>query len=1434
MSDPKKIRTDELVSLGNGIIPTKGHDRGITTTGEMRSSAGRVTELAERLREQIHRRNLEESERLRLEAFLEELREVPIPKDYTPENAQNLTGLIQRIQKELDVYQTRHRQAIDWLDLSIRKPGIINFPEFAIYREKIEHFLEELRRQKIILREAERSRVRHTIELIETAPNAAALRNLMSEFLTTLETSYEYHKKYPNAEFDKLTGNFTITGPDGLTLLREESGFFKNYKFQIDPYDPNHIKCLLEGGADALEISLDWTESKPEEPPFLTARIDKRDVIFSGPILSSPNSLTETIENYKQQIRETYNAYTTDDLNDPGESWEMSTEIENKNTGAHSTIEVQGSPEEKKRIQILSAFSEFYKIRETLSPTRKSKEDKEIPTKDKWQNDEEINQICERYEYDETKFLSELAKIPLQRSPYIVILKIENPLFSLQLSEEEIQKFLQETEAILYRNLHETKQFIYCQTSASTGADVPLAVPEKLLGNRPSLRAYIKYHRFEREKGMSAPILGELVIDSEEDISKRKSEQYWALNKSSYTIERKNSLVFFEQGWAEFDNQQKLEWTEQNGSLRRIDSPYVSIATISLSNGQEKRFILFQKTFSEPSEESEIMKTIRKLNGRIEHFFLKNTILEKRQRTQYKNISIDIERNLLPIESETLADHSTKITQKENAKEIPEHEFFLLQEGWSEITLPTLQQWLSPGNFFSLRDTSYHIEIISTQKANEALKYFIKLTKTKTAFKQIQQTLEQEFQIDSQVIRYDLFKTFQNEFESYATVPDTESPEFDFEHNLYLHLQGDRFAICPDVIYKKWMEYDEKSKKYGIEEYFSLWDPTHITFVTATPPNNPEKTIRLVRIERNPYTHQNTKNEILSAGYQVEDFCITKAQGLQKINETNQTPLQTIEEKATEEKATEEKLTVTKPTESKSWLNKKINWTKTGFVAAAVSIAAMIFPGLKQKTSETVDNATSKLGDTLKDFDRTQRIFSQGYPSSRFQQQTPQEPLHVVVQDNFRSAPASEAASKDAGVADARTYKINLENTNGASPDAFAQYIKTLDAGLQDADITDTAISPDASTYTIKLTAATENTPGIVRDFEKKHFGGLQPEETQKKIKPSSTTVEKIATPEKNTEHWVTIGVEGNAISTAVINDITEKYRQTEKPTKKQFEDYKKKITKIVSRFVIHNNIPWNVFHGDTVQYDYSEENDGNITINSIEYHKKDAKIEKPSKTPELTFDPIQIPPRENPQITQEESSPEAENTSSFSLGGQTFTPGEIIEYLPTGSQPKKYTVIGTTQDKSKLVLQSLENPKKPPIIINKESIDTRIPEKGNETFTIDGLWIEKLFGDAFNIRFSEASGKGVIKALATLILAIDYNNEKAKWGFALLDANKAVAKANTLKHIPDTYDMTEYSKISNRIFSTDSFVAKKQDGVWEIESAHFSQGEKHKIKATP
>lgn len=1324
---PKKPTTDEQHSFA-GTSP-RGGDRPIMTTGEMRASAGRVTDLTEELRNQIHRGNLTEPERLRLEAFLEELQQVPIPKDYTPENASSLIGLIRQVEQELDVHKTRSRQVIDWLEISLR-PGIVDFPEFPLYREKIEHFFEELRRQNIVLRDIERSRIRHTIELIQSASTATSLKNIMSEFVEILEASYEYHKKYPDIEFDKSTGRLVLTAPNGQELLKEESEFFKNYKFQSTPYDPHHISCLLEGRADSLEININWSESKPEDPPFLTARIDKKDILFSGPILFSKtpsiNSLTETVQLYKQKIQNSYDATDLPDI-DPNENWEFDTDLSPKEanpniTGAQSTIDIQGSPEERRTIQILSAFEDFRKIRDTLSPEAK----KDKPSKyDKWQTDANINKIYELYEHDEQKLLAELAQIPLSEGHYIVTLQVENPLFYLQLTEKELNT-LPTDKASLYRDLHDTKQLTYFQISPDKSTDIPLSVPKKLLANRPSLHAYIKYHRFEREKGMSAPILGELVVDSENTVPGMEPEQYWGLSKSSYAVERRHSITFFEQGWAEFDNHKNLEWLERNTSFRRLETPYVSIATISLSHGQEKRFILFQKTFSPPPEDGDLMKTIRQRNGRMEHFVIKNTIQDKKQAPQYQHISVDIQKTFIPIEEKTLFDGSNEIVQKEGTPELPSYELFLLEQGWSEIQLSTLQQWLQAGNCFSSTNKFNYLEVIPIQIEGETPRYFIQLTKTKNERAKMKKQLKQYYFVDSDILQYDLFKTFQNELESYATVPEYQSPQFGLEETIYHHLQGEGFAICPEVIYNKWMDEDPQTGKYGIEECFTLWSPTFVSVITVFHPETPDQKIRYVRVEKTPFTNKTIQKQVHEANYSIEHFSISKDHGFQKMQEQETkkaAPESPLPPKIVQEvDSSYEKLTPgEKQKQTKSFLQKTVKWAKAGLVAAAVGITALLFPGIKKKMSDQM----------------------------------------------------AEATSADAGATDAHTYALSL------------------DAGINDSS------TPDAQTYTTEL---------------------VEPKLPEKSVDrtPAPPKVEQKLTPEVEAEHWVTIGVEGNAVSTAVINDLLEKYKKNN-PSATEITDYKKKITQIVGNFVIKNNIPWNVFSGDTIQYEYSEKQDGSIIIESIQYHKKGEKITAQQKKPELTFAPVQVSAEEK-----------------FSIAGHTFTPGEVIEYLPSNSQPQPYIVVGTSEDAQKLILQSIEKPKSLPIILDKTRIDTRIPEKGNKTFTIDGLWIEELFDNAFNIRFSEASGKGVIKALATLILAIDYNGEKAKWGFALLDANKVVAKANTTKHIQDTYDMAEYSEISNLVRSTDSFVAKKQDGIWKIESAYFSLGKKRKITTNP
>jgi len=138
---------------------------------------------------------------------------------------------------------------------------------------------------------------------------------------------------------------------------------------------------------------------------------------------------------------------------------------------------------------------------------------------------------------------------------------------------------------------------------------------------------------------------------------------------------------------------------------------------------------------------------------------------------------------------------------------------------------------------------------------------------------------------------------------------------------------------------------------------------------------------------------------------------------------------------------------------------------------------------------------------------------------------------------------------------------------------------------------------------------------------------------------------------------------------------------------------------------------------------------------------------------------------------------------------------------------------------------------------VKAQTFDIRTPEAQNKKYTLDGLWIEELPGDAYNVRFTTLSGKGVIKALATLILQVEFQGNTAVHAMDALKLAQEAVYQNTVGTIPDTYDPTiEYTRVpratadNRNVVSTDSFVVKKDDdGKWLIESAHFSQGERVK-----
>jgi serine/threonine protein phosphatase PrpC len=226
---------------------------------------------------------------------------------------------------------------------------------------------------------------------------------------------------------------------------------------------------------------------------------------------------------------------------------------------------------------------------------------------------------------------------------------------------------------------------------------------------------------------------------------------------------------------------------------------------------------------------------------------------------------------------------------------------------------------------------------------------------------------------------------------------------------------------------------------------------------------------------------------------------------------------------------------------------------------------------------------------------------------------------------------------------------------------------------------------------------------------------------------------------------------------------------------------------------------------------------------------KQFTRVEKSEKQTET---PVQATQKEKSQDTINKSSTKStESPIDIMIGGRKFTIGKTIEYLPIGRQPGQYTVVGKSPDGTKLYLRDAKNPRKPQFAVNAENINIRIPQKENETFKIDGLWFEKLFGNAINMRFTTESGKGVILGLAVLILHEDYNDDKKNhWFDALQKAQEAVYYNNN-GALVDTFDPTiVYEGIPNTVVPTDSVVVKKDEsGKWIIESAHLSRGKKQK-----
>ena len=268
-------------------------------------------------------------------------------------------------------------------------------------------------------------------------------------------------------------------------------------------------------------------------------------------------------------------------------------------------------------------------------------------------------------------------------------------------------------------------------------------------------------------------------------------------------------------------------------------------------------------------------------------------------------------------------------------------------------------------------------------------------------------------------------------------------------------------------------------------------------------------------------------------------------------------------------------------------------------------------------------------------------------------------------------------------------------------------------------------------------------------------------------------------------------------------------------------------VRQTVARFALTDAAHSHIREGNTLQFEYSLNPDKTITIHSITEIEKDTATEaKPEQTHELKT--TAAPQQEDTGPTQVTAEPEREQSpgKTIQIGSHSYKIGKPIEYIPLAAQPGQYTILGLSKDGKAVLLKNANNPKATQFAVNLKNIESRILSSNTEKFTINGFRFEKLPENTYNIHFTTLSGKGVIDAIATLLLHTDYADNPEKLGAAIVRANDAVRTADTIGHIADSYDATiGYSDIPNLVVSTDNVIVSLMDnGKVLIKSSHFAR----------
>lgn len=498
-------------------------------------------------------------------------------------------------------------------------------------------------------------------------------------------------------------------------------------------------------------------------------------------------------------------------------------------TAPQDIIITPDDPPMKRRSQILEAFSAYTRIEKYTG------------------NGNWLRETANFFDKTTGSTTGEFSRRLLGGCRYLLVLEIENPLHTLHLDKDEIQKLTpQEKQNYLQAS---APSFGYTKSSIDSKVDLPLQVDPLLRDLRPVLNAYTRYTVFDPRTGEHRAEFKKLVIDKITKIidTAQIDVHFWSREASTYNVDRQYSLDFLENGWEEFDS---LDTTQIN--LTHNEFPYISFLRIPLSRGLTKVFVRFERTL--PTGEGDPTYGLIEntdINGTIEHFCIRKTLDSSSLISADGIIHPKYKQELIPF-----------LENEDRPLPLQEYEIPLLEGGWSEIDRAILDTWMTPGQAFPKSHKSKYLEVLATQEEGQGERIFVRFSNTPIA-PDINKKLTG---VKTDFIVYPLTQEYRDGKDIYATIPDYTKPESELLLDLSKDLLLQGYIRCPNELYAEWTEAPtNRAKQEKICEVFKdSITPKGLPIITltVTNPYQPEKPWVFIKINsdsRPPQVFQHQK-----------------------------------------------------------------------------------------------------------------------------------------------------------------------------------------------------------------------------------------------------------------------------------------------------------------------------------------------------------------------------------------------------------------------------------------------------------------------------------------------------------------------------------------------------------------------------------------------